>query len=378
MAEDVYKNFSIGYVEFPIPTTEDVQLAQVLTKNGVSYLWNAINNKFVRIPEGGVDGQMLIKQSNRIVWGDPAISVVSKDDLDIELKLLLGLTSISDVSAEDFLEMISGKSVDEQTSLLQYIDSEVPSSWSFSSQLNILNSLDESLRGTFFSKMSFQSATLQDMIDIHDDYPNYRSSLIGKTVALDVGSEQGLEFQIVGVDHDDLSDGSGKARLSFMSLKIVEYCTSSTSNNYSNCYWTGSTYPPYSLSQEWYNKFNSEDKALIKQVKKKYNKQRSSTVQYWDGYIWIPSLNEVTKKNTSPDTIDDGPLYDYYSSDSDNLRVKEPLESLADEENTSWWVRSVAKSGDSVRVIRIASSGGPYIESASTSMRIGLVIGFCV
>lgn len=73
--ESPYENLDIGYVEWPMPTTEEVTAIRFLNKIGVARLWNKIKDKFVKIPSGGTIGQALVKTETGIEWGDVATEV---------------------------------------------------------------------------------------------------------------------------------------------------------------------------------------------------------------------------------------------------------------------------------------------------------------
>lgn len=73
--ETPYENLDVGYIEFPMPTTEEITAIRFLNKIGVARLWNKIKDKFVKIPSGGTTGQALVKTDTGIVWGDVATDI---------------------------------------------------------------------------------------------------------------------------------------------------------------------------------------------------------------------------------------------------------------------------------------------------------------
>ena len=72
MAEEPYDDLDIGYVEWPMPTTETFEVVRFLNKNGVARLWQRIKDKFVKTPSGGEVGQALVKTENGYGWGNVA------------------------------------------------------------------------------------------------------------------------------------------------------------------------------------------------------------------------------------------------------------------------------------------------------------------
>ena len=72
MAEEPYDDLDIGYVEWPMPTTEEFEVVRFLNKQGVARLWQKIKDKFVKTPSGGEVGQALVKTESGYGWGDVA------------------------------------------------------------------------------------------------------------------------------------------------------------------------------------------------------------------------------------------------------------------------------------------------------------------
>ena len=72
MAEEPYDDLDIGYVEWPMPTTEEFEVVRFLNKQGVAQLWQKINDNFVKTPSGGEVGQALVKTEYGYGWGNVA------------------------------------------------------------------------------------------------------------------------------------------------------------------------------------------------------------------------------------------------------------------------------------------------------------------
>ena len=66
--ESPYENLDIGYVEWPMPTTEQIMSIRFLNKIGLARLWQKINDKFFKIPYGGEPGQVLSKTETGYSW----------------------------------------------------------------------------------------------------------------------------------------------------------------------------------------------------------------------------------------------------------------------------------------------------------------------
>ena len=69
MAEEPYDDLDIGYVEWPMPTTEEFEVVRFLNKQGVARFWQKIKDKFVKTPSGGEVGQALVKTETGVAWG---------------------------------------------------------------------------------------------------------------------------------------------------------------------------------------------------------------------------------------------------------------------------------------------------------------------
>ena len=70
MAEEPYDDLDIGYIEYPMPNTEEFTVVRLLTKTGLAQLWQKIKDKFVRIPTDGTDGQAIVKTQSGFGWSD--------------------------------------------------------------------------------------------------------------------------------------------------------------------------------------------------------------------------------------------------------------------------------------------------------------------
>ena len=70
MAEEPYDDLDIGYVEWPMPTTETFEVVRFLNKDGLARLWEKVGERFMRPPSGGTVGQALVKTENGYSWGD--------------------------------------------------------------------------------------------------------------------------------------------------------------------------------------------------------------------------------------------------------------------------------------------------------------------
>lgn len=75
MSDAPYENLDVGYYEFPLPTTEELQTVRFLNKAGLEQLWNKINEKFMRPVSGGETGQVLTKIDGGYAWKDANLDI---------------------------------------------------------------------------------------------------------------------------------------------------------------------------------------------------------------------------------------------------------------------------------------------------------------
>ena len=198
---------------------------------------------------------------------------------------------------------------------------------------------------------------------------------VGDTVPLDLGSEGLVNMEIVGIDVDDLADGSGKAPISWISkelLKTRHRMNPGSATNADGTYQEGTgaiggwekcemrTY----IQDTIYPLISSDVQMLIKPVTK-YSQTRDTggnlagSVETVDS-IWIPSAREVG--GTSWEQV--GVRYSDMFPDQQSRK----------KEGTSWWTRT-ANSTNISNFTRIEYSGYIGYDSCTTEFKIAL--GFC-
>ena len=199
-----------------------------------------------------------------------------------------------------------------------------------------------------------------------------------KTITLSTGEE--ITLVILGFNHDDLSDGSGKAGITFgmkdlLSDKYDMY--NSSYNPYVNTVgWKGSDFRQTDIPN-----ILDEFPVELQNVLKEVNKTTLISNATYD----IASIQDVTKDKLfllSGDEIRgdvssgtnglEGTQYEYFTLDSTTL-VKN-----INGEPSGWWLRSVvsntAPTDDYKRITNVGSYGG---SSASYAV-LGISICFCV
>lgn len=388
-----------------------------LDEEGLSQVWSKAKNKFAdketteielnkkfELPSGGTEGQVLTKTSSGASWSnnDADIDLSNKVDnqtieydqeklkvknggigpqqMNFELQVRLGILDVSDYSGEELGSQLEGLPLDTQSMVLDLLTDDKLSIRSLTDQSYILSGFDTSLKSAFADKISLKNATCQELLTFHDQHPDYLSNMVGKIFPVEITNRGAIDFQIIGIDHDDLADEEGKASYSLLSYQIIDSCPQEFQS--SNGYWGMANYGPWANSQPYYDLIGQDVKPYVKKITKIYGKTFSSAKNYLDSYIWVPSLAEVaTGYTTIPGNnrvgvIIDGTVYDFYSSNQDSVRVKTVDPEIDYKGAATWFLRTVNSNGSHRYGTRVSSAGTPYIVDESNEW--GLVIGFCI
>lgn len=187
--------------------------------------------------------------------------------------------------------------------------------------------------GTWIEKPNFANSSWEDIARISEAGKAAETFSLGDTRSIKLTLPSGyfgMKFRIVGFNHDDMSDGSGKAGISVICENTVcfndfkEYDSNVTSsymvdvNRSSGCWDTSKL---RTLCDTFiYSYLPSDLKEHIKEVTKKYfNPNVSTEVQTINDKIWIPSISELVERGTGTYGAD-GTKYAYF--DTDEKRVK--------------------------------------------------------
>ena len=173
-------------------------------------------------------------------------------------------------------------------------------------------------------------------------------------------------IDIIGKNHDDLADGTGKAPLTFQLHDCYATAYKMNSSNTNSGGWTNcamrSTHLPAIL-----NLMPAEVQAGIREVKKKSSAgSQSSNIQTTNDKLFLLSEIEIFGRTTYS-FAGEGTQYAYYQAG--NSKVKN-LSGGA----SYWWERS-PYSSNSARFCRVISNGTAGAGSASSSF--GVAFGFC-
>lgn len=192
------------------------------------------------------------------------------------------------------------------------------------------------------------------------------------TLTYSDGTTETLDVEIVGFDHDDLADGTGKAAISWI-VKEVPTSTHSMNSSVTNVGgWDSSAMRSY-VGNTIYNALPDEVKSMIKPVIKKTTAGGMSTdiIESVDN-LWIPSIVELNSSYASDDAAyaSEGEPYDVYTDTASLQKCK------SDSAVTSnYWTRS-AVTTYKYGFWCVYNTGEVSSSGADSSM--GVAFGFCI
>ena len=165
-----------------------------------------------------------------------------------------------------------------------------------------------------------------------------------KTIELSTGEE--VTLVILGFNHDDLSDGSGKAGMTIgmKNLLSTQYSMNATSTNYGgwyDCEMRTSTMATL-LSQ-----LPADLQSVIKQVKKQaFMGNESGGPRTCDDKLWLLATEEIDGKQLS-DFFHEGKQYEYWKTVKDGTANADRIKYLSNGNDvaSAWWLRSTPFEG---------------------------------
>ncbi len=190
---------------------------------------------------------------------------------------------------------------------------------------------------------------------------------IGDTKDITVNGEN-LTMEIVGFNHDDLTDG-GKAGITFGMKHLMRDTRRMNAYNTNSGGWTGSEMYSW-LTSTCYNGLPSELRSVIRAVDKKTSAgEKLTTINTNSMKIFLFSEKEVGLSDYS--VAGEGEKYARFTSNS--VRAKKM--SNGSDYAGWWWLRS-PRSGNAYRFCGVDSGGSSSDGNASETN--GVCFGFCV
>jgi hypothetical protein len=186
------------------------------------------------------------------------------------------------------------------------------------------------------------------------------------------GSTENIDLEIVDMDVDNLSDGSGKACLTFISKKVLWPPRKMTNTSMMNAGgWAGQ----YSLRSwcngELYNALPSDLRSVIRSVKKLSDGGYGSTeLVVTDDYVWLPSIAEIGNENHVVSVLS-GQGAKYILSYGNDFKIKENSSNVP----CGWWLRSTPTTGNNWYII---NGAGSYYSYDGINTDVCVAFGLCV
>ena len=196
---------------------------------------------------------------------------------------------------------------------------------------------------------------------------------VGDTIDV-VLPEETITLAIMGFDHDDLSDGTGKANITFGMVNLLKsICALSQSGGNA----TDDFYKMDERFETILSQMPMELQTLIKNVDKKVTAgEKSTDIVTLSKKLWLFSRVEVD--GTTNETLSkEGQQYDYYKIIVDGTAKEGRIKNLKNGEGSvnQWWLRSPQV---------VSSSSVYYVDTDGTITTgagyssFGVCFGFCI
>lgn len=194
---------------------------------------------------------------------------------------------------------------------------------------------------------------------------------IGDTISFTLTTGENVEMRIIGFNHDDKSDGTGKAGITLdmtHSLKNSSYMNSTNTNagGYGSSYVNNKLLP--SISSQIPTAWSS----VIKNVNKSYAGSGSTIGVVSDKPLFLLSAIEIGLENYdnwAASARKEGTQYEYYSFGTRSDKIK-PMNGSAG----VWWIRS--RYTNSTGFTIVLTDGGASWHGANN--KYGISFAFCV
>lgn len=182
------------------------------------------------------------------------------------------------------------------------------------------------------------------------------------------------DIEIIGYNHDDLADGSGKAPLTFFCVDLPQILHRMNDESTNEGGWEASEMREFT-NGELFNALPDELKAIIKPISKVSDGGASNkTLITTTDSCWLASYDEVGLTSGNNNLTGQGELYDDIFSSNKDSRKKYITDDTA---AGGWWLRSSYYSNNSSSMFwRITNNGGSYSDIAFNSFYVAF--GFCI
>lgn len=236
---------------------------------------------------------------------------------------------------------------------------------------------EASYTATWAKKAAFETATWAEIAEIAESGNAANVFKVGDTrpitLTYDNGSTETDTLEIIGFNHDNLADGSGKAGIT-IALKGVM-------SNYSAQKWgDGSSLMAFAdspLKNLYTNTIitflPSDIQAVAKEVTKICANEYGTGTENWKCKVFPLSVNEVggTFTTNYNNNVREGEVYEKYVSSP--ATDKQKVYSILVKDNTDWWTRTSASQGNAYRV---SYQGAMYATLTNKTHKLSFC--FCI
>lgn len=245
-----------------------------------------------------------------------------------------------------------------------YVPSELVSTykaatnWStYASQIVSLDEYPKAVTGSI-------TDTWDEIFAAEEDGTYSTKYKVGDTKMVSVNGSP-VAMQIVAIDGDELADGTGNAKITWLCLGYQgKHNMNSTNTAYGG--WASCAMRQYLIDDILPN-IDSTVRAQIKSVNKTYYDYASASTLVSADSIWIPSFREVGLGTNKEDS---GVIYsDIFTGSAARIK-KDGLYALGTA--ARWWLRSAS---NGITFYLIGSDG--FSDYVSPSNSYGVVFGFC-
>lgn len=222
-----------------------------------------------------------------------------------------------------------------------------------------------------FTYPTFANATWAEISDISEAGLARAAFNVGdeKTISLSTGEQ--VTLVILGFNHDDLSDGSGKAGMTIgmKNLLAATYRMNSTNTNAGG--WNDSQMRTSTMAT-LFSQLPSDLQSAIKQVNKKATAGgKSTSIMTSADKLWLLAEVEVDG-TTDAGYADEGIQYEYWKTVKDGTVAADRIKYLSNGSGSPnyWWIRSPSLSyttyfGSFTNAGGISSSGASSVRGVS-------------
>lgn len=225
-------------------------------------------------------------------------------------------------------------------------------------------------------KPTFESASWAEIAELSNNGLASVYFAVGdeKTIRLSTGEE--ITVVILEFNHDDLSDGSGKAGITIgmKNLLSMSYRMNATATN--NGGWYDSEMRDSTMAT-LFSQLPSELKRVIRLVNKKTMVGSMNTnITTSSDKLWLLSEVEIDG-TTMAGYADEGEQYEYWKTVKDGTVATDRIKYLSNGSSVAahWWLRSPVK--NLTNSFQIFSSKG-NLTGVTANLKTAVSFGFCV